>query len=62
MTPDFVEMLSALSAAGVDYLIAGAHALVAHGLPRATADLDIWVRPAPDNAAHVITALGSDKP
>lgn len=57
MNPDFVEMLSALSAAGVDYLIVGAHALAAHGLPRATGDLDIWVRPAPDNAAHVITAL-----
>ena len=57
MNPDFVEMLSALSAAGVDYLIVGAHALAAHGLPRATGDLDIWVRPAPDNAAHVIIAL-----
>lgn len=57
MNPDFVEMLSALSAAGVDYLIVGAHALAAHGLPRATGDLDIWVRPAPDNATRVIAAL-----
>jgi hypothetical protein len=57
MNPDFVEMLSALSAAGADYLIVGAHALAAHGLPRATGDLDIWVRPAPDNAARVIAAL-----
>jgi len=59
MNRDFVEMLSALSAAGAEYLIVGAHALAAHGLPRATGDLDIWVRPEPDNAARVIAALRS---
>ena len=57
MNRDFVEMLSALSAAGVDFLIVGAHALAAHGAPRATGDLDVWVRPAPDNAARVLEAL-----
>ncbi len=57
MNPDFVEMLSALSAAGADYLIVGAHALAAHGLPRATGDLDIWVRPTAENATRVIAAL-----
>jgi hypothetical protein len=54
---DFVEMLSELSAAGVEFLIVGAHALAAHGVPRATGDLDIWVRPSRDNAARVLTAL-----
>jgi hypothetical protein len=57
MNRDFVEMLSALSAAGVDYLIVGAYAMAAHGLPRATGDIDLWVRPTPDNAARVIRAL-----
>jgi len=38
---DFVEMLSALCAAGAEFLIVGAHALAAHGLPRATGDLDL---------------------
>jgi hypothetical protein len=38
-------MLSALFAAGVEFLIVGAHALAAHGTPRATGDLGIWVRP-----------------
>jgi len=42
---NFRDMLSALSAAGVEFLIVGAHALAAHGRPRATGDLDIWVRP-----------------
>jgi hypothetical protein len=55
---DFVEMLSELSAAGVEFLIVGAHALAAHGVPRATGDLDIWVRPSRDNASRVLTALG----
>lgn len=57
MNRDFVEMLDALSAAGAEYLIVGAHALAAHGHPRATGDLDIWIRPSRDNAARVWTAL-----
>jgi hypothetical protein len=57
MNRDFVEMLSALGAARVDFMIVGAHALAAHGVPRATGDLDIWVRPAPLNARRVLEAL-----
>ena len=38
-------------------LIVGAHALAAHGLPRATGDLDVWVRPSPENASRVLEAL-----
>jgi hypothetical protein len=54
---DFVEILSELFAAGADFLIVGAHALAAHGVPRATGDLDIWVRPTFENADRVMTAL-----
>ncbi len=36
MNPDFVEMLSELSASGAEFLVVGAHALAAHGYPRAT--------------------------
>jgi hypothetical protein len=57
MNRDFVEMLSALSDAGADYLVIGAHALAAHGYARGTRDLDIWVRPTPQNAARVWRAL-----
>ena len=57
MNRDFVEMLSALSAAQAEYLIVGAHALAAHGIVRATGDLDIWVRPTPANAERVWQAL-----
>jgi hypothetical protein len=44
MNPDFRDMLSALSEAGAEYLVVGAYAMAAHGLPRATGDLDIWIR------------------
>lgn len=59
MNRDFAEMLDALSAAGADYLIVGAYALAAHGHPRATGDLDIWIRATPGNAARTWKALVS---
>ncbi len=57
LNPDFAEMLRALSAAGAEFLIVGAYAMAAHGVPRATGDLDLWVRPTPENAARVLDAL-----
>jgi len=57
MNRDFVEMLSALSEANADFLVIGAHALAVHGHPRATGDLDLWIRATPDNAARVWAAL-----
>ena len=55
--PDFAEMLRELSAAGADFLVVGAHARAAYGEPRATKDLDIWIRPSKENAARVWEAL-----
>lgn len=57
MNPDFRDMLSALCAENVEFLIVGAYALAAHGLPRATGDIDLWVRPSPENAQKVWKAL-----
>ena len=57
LNPDFRDMLSALSAEGVEYLIVGAYALAAHGFPRATKDIDVWVRPTPENAVRAARAL-----
>jgi hypothetical protein len=57
LNPDFLDMLSALNAAGAEYLLVGAYAMAAHGHPRATADIDFWVRASPDNAAKVMQAL-----
>ena len=61
MTPDFVAMLSALSAERVEFMLVGAHALAAHGFVRATQDIDILVRPTAQNAARVFAALSSFK-
>ena len=57
MNRDFSDRLSALSAGGVEFLVVGAHALAAHGRPRATGDLDLWVRPTRENADRVWKAL-----
>ena len=50
-------MLHALKRAQVDFLIVGAHALAAHGIPRATGDIDLLVRPTEGNASRVVQAL-----
>ena len=57
MNPHFRDMLAALSAEKADFLVVGAYALGVHGLLRMTGDLDIWVRPTPENAAKVWRAL-----
>ncbi len=57
MNPLFSDMLSALSAEDVEFLVVGAYALAAHGYPRATGDIDIWIRPADENAQRVWRAL-----
>lgn len=51
---DFRDLLAEFNAQDVEYLVVGAHALAAHGHVRATKDLDVWVRPDPENARRVI--------
>ena len=55
--PDFKDMLRALSDAKIDFLLVGAYAVAAHGHPRATGDLDLWVRPDSDTAPKVHRVL-----
>ena len=57
LNPDFKEMLSCLRDEGVEFLVVGAYALAAHGFPRATGDLDIWVSSSSENAARIMRAL-----
>jgi Nucleotidyl transferase of unknown function (DUF2204) len=54
---DFVDILSALREEGCDFIVVGAHALAAHGAPRATGDLDVFVRPSAENAERTFRAL-----
>ena len=57
MNEDFLDLISALNAAEVRYLVVGAYAVGVHGHPRATKDLDVWVEASPDNAERVLQAL-----
>lgn len=57
LNEDYKDLLLALSAEKVNYLLVGAYALAAHGYPRATMDIDIWVKPDPANAAAVLRSL-----
>lgn len=59
LEPDFRDMLSAFNDAHVEYLIVGAFAMAGHGLPRATGDLDFWVRSSPENADRIVRALAA---
>jgi hypothetical protein len=57
LNEDYKDMLRALSEEKVRFLLVGAYALAAHGYPRATMDIDIWVMPSPSNSDAVLRAL-----
>lgn len=54
---DWREFAALFNAKNVEYLVVGAHALAFHGVPRLTGDLDLWIRPAWENAVRVQLAL-----
>jgi len=61
-TPDekmLRAVFRALAEQRVDYAVFGAVALGLHGLARATADLDLFLRPDPDNVEALKRALRS---
>lgn len=57
LNPDFRDILSAFIEQQVEFLVVGGYAMAAHRFPRATKDLDLWVRPRADNAERVLLAL-----
>lgn len=59
MTDDWFDLLAALLDSDVRFLVVGAHALAAHGVPRGTQDLDVWIDPARPNADRVWRALSA---
>ena len=50
-------MLQSLLDNKVEFLVVGAYAMAAHGYPRATGDLDLWVFTSGENAEKVYKAL-----
>lgn len=57
MNPDFQDILSSFLSAEVEFLLIGAFAMAAHGILRATGDIDLWVSTEPENASRILRAL-----
>ena len=55
--PDFSDFVAALNDNEVECVIVGSFALAFHGSPRATGDIDFWIRPTNPNAKALIKAL-----
>lgn len=54
---DALRVIASLNDAGVDYVVVGGVAMNLHGLVRATEDLDVFVRPDPENIDRLRRAL-----
>ena len=57
LNQDFQEFVELFVAHEVEFLIVGGYALAAHGHPRYTKDLDVWVWIRAENAQRIITAI-----
>lgn len=57
LNKDFKEFIQLLSSRNVEYLIVGGYALAAHGHPRYTGDIDIWLDRTDKNVSLVLDAL-----
>ena len=60
LTDDFNAFLKLLSEHHVEYLVVGGYAVGLHGYPRATVDLDVWVRSSIENGQRIVDAATSD--
>lgn len=59
LNKDFKEFVGLLNSIGVEYLVVGGYALAAHGHPRYTGDLDLWVHPTQGNLGKLLETLKS---
>jgi predicted nucleotidyltransferase len=57
MPKDLKELLRAFNDHGVKYLVVGGYAFGVHAEPRATKDLDLFVRPDAQNSEAIFRAL-----
>lgn len=56
---DFRDLLVLFADAGVEFVIVGAYALAFHGAPRASGDIDLFIRADRANAERVFAALAA---
>jgi hypothetical protein len=57
LNQDFQEFVELFVAHEVEFLIVGGYALAAHGHPRYTKDLDVWVWIGTENSQRIIAAI-----
>lgn len=57
MFQEYKDLLSAFDARGVKYLIVGGYAVSFHAQPRATKDIDLFVKADMENATAIYAAL-----
>ena len=57
--PDFKDLLAAFAASGVRYLLIGGYAVIFHGRPRATKDMDLLVSLDDANRERLVDALSA---
>jgi predicted nucleotidyltransferase len=57
LNSDYKDMLQVLLDNGVKFLLVGAYAMGAHGYPRATGDIDIWVEPSAENSERIYRSM-----
>lgn len=57
MKTDYSGLIRTLSADGVEFIIVGGAAAIAHGAARLTQDLDVVYKRTPENIARLVLAL-----
>ena len=59
---DFSDLLRALSEGGVEFIVVGGFAAIAHGAARVTYDLDVVYQRSPENLERLAAALDPFSP
>ena len=57
MEEEYLNLLRLFHEEGVEYVVVGGHAVIAHGFARMTDDLDVLINPTAANARRAVRAL-----
>jgi hypothetical protein len=57
MNSDFKDLLLHFNNKNIKYLVVGGYAVIKHGAPRFTGDIDVWIDTEEQNAKRVYQAL-----
>ena len=57
LNEDYKDILQILLKNRVKFLLVGAYAMGAHGFPRATGDIDMWIEASKENSLKVYASL-----